>query len=251
MSRDITPDIRRIRLFLTDPHPCSYLPGNEATTAFVASADLNLEVNSHIEVDPQFYSQLSDMGFRRSGQYFYAPRCQACNACISARLVVKKFKPSRQQQRCSSRNQDLTVWISTQIDEQEHYPLYKRYINTRHADGDMFPPNLNQFRDFIGNLREYSRIVEIRCGDELIAAGVVDILEDGLSAIYTYYSTEPQHKKRSLGTFTILSEIMLAREMELSYLYLGYWIKDSPKMAYKSNYRPLEILKDRQWTPLV
>ena len=115
----------------------------------------------------------------------------------------------------------------------------------------MLPPNLNQFRDFIGNLREYSRIVEIRCGDELIAAGVVDILEDGLSAIYTYYSTEPQHKKRSLGTFTILSEIMLAREMDLSYLYLGYWIKDSPKMAYKSNYRPLEILKDRQWTPLV
>ena len=251
MSRDIAPDIRRIRLFLTNPHPCSYLPGKEATTAFVASADPNLGVDSHIEVNSQLYSQLSDMGFRRSGQYFYAPRCESCNACISARLLVNDFKPSRQQQRCDKRNKDLTVWLATQIDEQEHYPLYRQYINTRHADGDMFPPNLTQFRDFISSFREYTKIIEIRYEGELVAAGVVDILDDGLSAIYTYYSTDQKHKHRSLGTFTVLSQATLAKEMNLSYLYLGYWIKDSPKMAYKSNYKPLEILKDRQWTLLV
>jgi arginine-tRNA-protein transferase len=145
------------------------------------------------------------------------------------------------------RNEGLIVKQVSAIDEQEHYPLYKNYINTRHADGDMYPPNLPQFKDFIGNLREYSQMIEIRDNGELISAGVIDLLEDGLSAIYSYYSTELKHKSRSLGTFSILSQITLAEEMGLSYLYLGYWIKNSPKMAYKSNYRPLEILKDRQW----
>tara|TARA_B110000444_G_C18755433_1_gene554883 strand:+ start:87 stop:842 length:756 start_codon:yes stop_codon:yes gene_type:complete len=250
MSRDIAPDLRRIRLFLTNPHPCSYIQGNEATTAFVASTDPNLEVVSHIEVDSTLYSQLSDMGFRRSGQYFYSPRCKSCNACISARVPINTFEYSRQQKRCIKRNGDLTVTLSTTVDEQEHYPLYKRYINTRHADGDMYPPSMPQFRDFIGNLREYTKMLEVRLHGELVAAGVVDYLDDGLSAIYSYYSTEPQHKNRSLGTFSVLSQIAIAKEIGLSYLYLGYWIKDSPKMAYKSNYRPLEILKDRQWVLL-
>ena len=250
MSRDVAPDFRRIRVFLTNPHPCSYLPGNEATTAFVASADPNLEVISHIEINSQLYSQLSDMGFRRSGQYFYSPRCKSCDACISARVKVSSFILSRQQKRCLKRNEELTVKAVTAIDEQEHYPLYKNYISTRHSDGDMYPPNLSQFKDFIGNLREYTQMLEIRDDGELISAGVVDYLEDGLSAIYSYYSTESKHKYRSLGTFSILSQINLAEEMGLSYLYLGYWIKNSPKMAYKSNYRPLEILKDRQWVLL-
>jgi arginyl-tRNA--protein-N-Asp/Glu arginylyltransferase len=250
MSRDVSPDFRRIRVFLTNPHPCSYLPGNEATTAFVAAADPNLEVISHIEITSRLYSQLSDMGFRRSGQYFYSPRCKSCDACISARVVVSSFKNSKQQKRCLKRNEDLSVSVVTEIDEQEHYPLYKKYISTRHADGDMYPPNLPQFRDFIGNLREYSKILEVRHNGELISAGVIDYLEDGLSAIYSYYSTDPIYKKRSLGKFSILSQIYLVKELGLSYLYLGYWIENSPKMAYKSNYRPMEILKDRQWTLL-
>ena len=236
MSRDITPDVQMIRLFLTEPHPCSYLEGKEATTAFV---------EPEIDIDPHLYSQLSDMGFRRSGRYVYAPRCEACNACIPARLVVGDFKPNRQQRRCRKKNSDLNVWVTTSIDELEHYPLYERYINKRHADGDMYPASRSQFKDFISNLWRNSKMMEIRLGDELIAAGVVDVLDSGLSAIYTYFSCE--HPKRSLGSYAILAQIMLAKQMNLPYVYLGYWIKNSPKMAYKSSYRPLEVLRDGEW----
>ncbi len=236
MSRDITPDVQMIRLFLTEPHPCSYLDDKEATTAFVEPG---------VEIDPHLYSQLSDMGFRRSGRYVYVPRCEDCNACIPARLVVKDFKPTRQQRRCSSKNRDLNVWVTTSIDETEHYPLYERYINERHSDGDMYPPSRTQFKDFISNLWRNSKMIEIREEGKLIAAGVVDILDTGLSAIYTYFSCD--EPKRSLGTYTILAQIRLAKQMQLPYVYLGYWIKNSPKMAYKSNFQPLEVLKDSEW----
>ena len=236
MSRDITPDVQMIRLFLTEPHTCSYLKDNQATTAFVDPA---------IDIDPHLYSQLSDMGFRRSGKYVYVPRCEDCNACLPARLVVNDFKPNRQQKKCNRRNKDLTVWVTTDIDETEHYPLYERYITERHADGDMYPPSRSQFKDFISDLWRNSRIIEVRLGDELLAAGVVDVLDNGLSAVYIYFSCK--YPQRSLGTYTILAHIMLAKQMRLPYVYLGYWIKSSPKMAYKSNFRPLEILKDGEW----
>lgn len=236
MSRDITPDVQKVRLFLTEPHTCSYLEDKQATTAFV---------DPSIEVDPHLYSQLSDMGFRRSGRYVYVPRCEGCNACIPARLVVSEFAPNRQQRKCNRRNQDLTVWVTSDINEAEHYPLYERYITERHSDGDMFPPSRSQFKDFISDLWRNSRIIEIRLGDKLLAAGVVDIIENGLSAVYIYYSCE--YPKRSLGTYAILAHVMLAKQMKLPYVYLGYWIKNSPKMAYKSKFRPLEILKDGEW----
>jgi arginyl-tRNA--protein-N-Asp/Glu arginylyltransferase len=236
MSRDITPDVQMVRLFLTEPHDCSYLEDKQATTAFVDPA---------VEIDSHLYSQLSDMGFRRSGKYVYIPRCEHCNACLPARLVVDNFQPNRQQRKCNKRNSDLTVWVTTEIDEAEHYPLYERYITERHSDGDMYPPSRSQFKDFISNLWRNSKIIEVRLGDELLAGGVVDILENGLSAVYIYFSCD--HPKRSLGTYTILAHVMLAKQMKLPYVYLGYWIKNSPKMAYKSNFQPLEILRDGEW----
>lgn len=236
MSRDITPDVRAIRLFLTEPHPCSYLEGQKAITAFVDPA---------ITVDKTLYSHLSNYGFRRSGRYIYAPRCKSCNACIPARLVVNDFEPKRQQNRCNKRNADLTVSIARSIDESEHYPLYEQYLAERHADGDMYPPTMAQYRDFISSLWENSRVLEVRLEGELIAAGVIDILNDGISAIYTYYS--PDHPKRSLGTYMILAELVLARDVGLPYLYLGYWIASSPKMAYKKNFQPLELLINDRW----
>ena len=130
MSRDVSPDFRRIRVFLTNPHPCSYLPGNEATTAFVAAADPNLEVISHIEITSRLYSQLSDMGFRRSGQYFYSPRCKSCDACISARVVVSSFKNSKQQKRCLKR-QFIVIILQILFIKKEawvNFLSYLRYI---------------------------------------------------------------------------------------------------------------------------
>ncbi|WP_461480633.1 arginyltransferase [Porticoccus sp.] len=239
MSRDISPDVRAIRLFLTEPHPCSYLEDQKAITAFVDPA---------ISIDKNLYSYLSNYGFRRSGRYVYAPRCKSCKACIPARLVVNDFEPNRQQHRCNKRNADLTVSIARTIDEGEHYPLYERYLEERHADGDMYPPTMTQYRDFISSLWDNSRILEIRLRGELVAAGVIDILNDGLSAIYTYYS--PDHPKRSLGTYMILAELVLTRDLGLPYLYLGYWIERSPKMAYKKNFQPLELLIDDRWVPM-
>ncbi|WP_438952416.1 arginyltransferase [Porticoccus sp.] len=239
MSRDISPDVKAIRLFLTEPHACSYLENQKATTAFV---------DPGITVDQKLYSHLSGLGFRRSGRYIYAPRCRDCNACIPARIPVRQFKPNRQQRRCLKQNADLNIWVTRRLNESEHYPVYKQYLNSRHADGDMFPPTIGQYRDFISNIRDYSVMMEIRMKGELIAAGLVDILNDGLSAIYTYYS--PKLPKRSLGTFAILAELMLAREMGLPYLYLGYWIKDSPKMTYKARYQPLELLRNGEWAPM-
>ena len=236
MSRDITPDVQVVRQFLTEPHPCSYLKGQKATTAYVDPA---------IDMDPHLYTQLSGLGFRRSGRYIYSPRCEDCNACISTRLLVSDFKANRQQRRCNTRNSDLSVWVRRDIDEAEHYPLYRSYINNRHSDGDMYPPTRAQFKDFISNLWRNSKILEIRLDDELVAAGVIDILDDGLSAIYSYYSSN--YPKRSLGTYTILAQVMLAKQMKLPYVYLGYWIKNSRKMAYKVNFQPVELLIEGEW----
>ena len=159
--------------------------------------------------------------------------------------MVNEFKANRQQRRCNKRNADLSVWVRREIDESEHYPLYESYIKRRHSDGDMYPPSLSQFKDFISNLWRGSKIIEIRLDNVLVAAGVIDILDNGLSAIYVYYS--PDHPKRSLGTYAILAQVMLAKQMNLPYVYLGYWIKNSPKMAYKTSFQPLELLREEEW----
>lgn len=239
MSRDISPDVQTVKLFLTDPHPCSYLDDREAVTAFI---------DPYQHMDKGLYTQLSRQGFRRSGRYMYTPRCQGCNACISVRLLVNEFAPNRQQRRCAKRNADLDIDITPNTSDSEHYRIYKSYIEERHADGDMYPPSFGQYRDFISNLWHNSQFMEIRLDGKLIAAGVVDILYDGLSAIYTYYL--PEYASRSLGTFAIMAEVELARKLGLDYVYLGYWIKNSPKMAYKSNFAPLEQLLDGVWQPV-
>ncbi|MEA3301008.1 MAG: arginyltransferase [Pseudomonadota bacterium] len=236
MTRDFTPDLQRIRLFFTQPHGCSYLPGKEATTAFVDPAS---------DIGQELYSQLTRMGFRRSGRYYYQPRCQFCTACVSARIPVAEFHPNRQQRRCLQRNADLTVIVKTRIDTDEHYPLYEQYINERHEDGDMFPPSREQYLDFLGNGIGITRFVEFRHRGELLGCAVLDELEDGFSAIYTYY--RPDAGKRSLGTLAVLTQVNEARARGLPYVYLGFWIKNCAKMAYKIRFQPLELLIGGRW----
>ncbi|UTW45804.1 arginyltransferase [bacterium SCSIO 12696] len=236
MSRDISPDVSTIRLFLTEPHPCSYLKNRSATTAFV---DPSLPLNAPI------YDRLTDSGFRRSGKYLYIPHCQSCSACQPSRIPVAAFKPSRQQRRCLRKNADLQVSLKASVDNNEHFVLYSRYICERHADGDMYPPTRSQYDDFIGSPFEFTRYLEFRKNGQLLACSVVDVLDRGISAIYTYF--DPAEDGRSLGTMAILSALDQARQLNLSYVYLGYWIESCAKMRYKTRFKPIDILIDGNW----
>jgi arginine-tRNA-protein transferase len=236
MTRDISPDIGTIRLCLTEAHECSYLPGQQSTTAFV---------DPDLRIDLELYSRMTSLGFRRSGPYLYAPKCSSCSACIPARIPVAKFEWTRAQKRCWKKNADIMVEQLDSINIGEHYPVYASYIERRHSDGDMFPPHLRQFEDFLGNAWECTQFLEFRLGSKLIGCAVVDVIENGLSAIYTYY--DPDFADRGLGVLAILFEMNLAQRLGLEYLYLGYWISGCDKMNYKANYRPLELYQENHW----
>lgn len=232
-------DLSNIKLFATQPHSCSYLSGQDATTVFV---------DPTTKIDVQVYSRLSEIGFRRSGSHLYRPHCHSCNACIPARIPANRFKPNRQQKRCWSKNQDIQVRSKKYSETEAHYQLYEKYISTRHADGDMYPPTKSQFDAFLSHEWGVTRYFEFYLEDKLIGVSVSDVMDNGLSAVYTYF--DPDYDKRSLGTFAILYQINLAKSLGLPALYLGYWIKNCKKMNYKTQFRPLEMLIDKRWVTI-
>lgn len=232
-------DLSTLKLFATQPHPCSYLDNQEATTLFV---------DPDAQVDIELYSQLSQLGFRRSGSHLYRPQCALCQACVSCRIPVAHFRPNRSQRRCWRRNQDLTILTTHNINTDEHYNLYADYINQRHSDGDMYPPSKTQYQAFLTSEWGVTQYLEFRQGERLLGVAVCDRLEDGLSAVYTFY--DATDNSRSLGVFAILAQISRVRSLGLSHLYLGYWIKQCDKMRYKTQYRPLELLINRRWMRL-
>ncbi len=227
-----------LKLYQTTPHPCSYLD-EEATTVFI---------DPDAEVDQALYSQLSRHGFRRSGSHLYRPQCEGCRQCILARIPVAGFTLNRSQRRCLQRNRDLEVVISEQADLGVDYPLYERYIRERHSDGDMFPPTQEQYQSFLSAEWGVTRFARFYSQGKLLAVSVFDVLDDGLSAVYTFFS--PDEHRRGLGNLAILWQIQKARELELDYLYLGYWIRDCQKMRYKIHFRPLQLYIDRRWLTL-
>ncbi len=232
----MTSSLRDIKVYTTYPHSCSYLEDQEATTLFV---------DPRQPVDKALYSKLSLLGFRRSGDHIYRPHCANCKACIPARIPVCEFKPSRGQRRIWQRNQDLRIVSTEAINDEEAFDLYRRYISVRHTDGDMYPPEREQFEAFLSNVWDCTRYFRFYDKTKLIAVAVVDTLEDGFSAIYTFF--DPAETKRSLGVYAILWEIEKTRELGLDYLYLGYWIQNCQKMAYKSNYSPLQVYVKNHW----
>ncbi len=236
----MTSSLRDLKVYTTYPHSCSYLQEQEATTLFV---------DPRQEVDQTLYSNLSVLGFRRSGNHLYRPHCSNCDACIPARIPVQDFNPNRSQRRALKRNVDLEVELTSDIRDQSAFDLYRRYIERRHADGDMYPPDREQYQSFLDNAWECTRYYRFYAGGTLIAIAVVDELLDGLSAIYTFF--DPDLDARSLGRYAILWQIERAREQNLDYLYLGYWIRGCKKMAYKSEYRPLEIYVNGRWSTLL
>lgn len=234
--------IATLSFYSTEPHACSYLMGRDATTVFADPA---------FPMTPEIYNHLCEQGFRRSGEHIYRPHCQHCSACVPLRISVENFRANRQQKRCWKQNQDLSIEIVEDIRSGEHYGLYERYIRERHRDGDMYPATLKQYESFLA-IPSFSlenpltHYIEFRLGMRLLAIAVTDILASGASAIYTFY--EPDEDHRSLGVFSVLFQIELARRLGLPYLYLGYWIEASRKMAYKTHYKPHEVFLQGRWT---
>ena len=231
--------LARLKFYATQAHPCSYLPTEQATTLFLDPSQ---------PMDAQVYAELSEVGFRRSGDHLYRPHCQNCSACVPARLPAADFKLNRQQRRIRSRNADLQVQAARPTFSEEYYDLYARYIEQRHADGDMYPPNREQFSTFLVRDLPFSRFYEFRLDGRLLAVAVTDVLPNGLSAVYTFYDPDEEH--RSLGRYAILWQIAETARLDLHALYLGYWIKNCRKMNYKTQYRPIELFVNQRWVIL-
>ncbi len=225
--------------YASPPHECSYLPEREAITLFA---------DPYAAMTPALYSALAEMGFRRSGNYVYRPRCATCDACKPARIPAEAFVPDRSQRRAWQRNSDLTVNVLPAEYREEHYRLYRRYIHSRHADGGMDVDAPERYLEFLGSSWMKSEFVEFRLQGRLMMVAVIDVMADGLSAVYTFF--DPDESRRSLGTYAILWQLAEARARGLPYVYLGYWIAESPKMAYKQRYHPLELYRLGNWRPL-
>jgi arginyl-tRNA--protein-N-Asp/Glu arginylyltransferase len=220
---------------LTQQFPCSYLADkDERLLVFVGD-------NASIESS---YGQLIDSGFRRSGEQIYRPHCPNCNACQSVRVLVEEFVPSRGQKRVQKRNDDIEIKISHE-NKASYYPLYESYINHRHADGSMFPANIEQYLGFVSAKWHTPLFIEFYLLQKLIAVAVTDDMPNGLSALYTFF--HPDMSERSIGTFAILSQIQQARSLNKQYLYLGYQVDACAKMNYKIKFLPYERFFANKW----
>ncbi len=239
MTQIIATETFDVGLLLSEAHTCSYIAGQQARMIFV---------DPHTNVDLALYSQLSRLGFRRSGNFLYAPNCEACESCVPSRVAAQRFKRNRSQQRCWIKNDDIVIEQTSNIDMAEHYLVYANYIRQRHADGDMYPPSMKQFHDYLGIPWVCTSYLEMRLADKLIGCAVIDGIDHGISATYTYF--HPDFAHRSLGTLAILFQLDLIRQLGLDYLYLGYWIEACQKMSYKRNYRPLEVFQGNCWREL-
>ncbi|RMA81266.1 arginyltransferase [Umboniibacter marinipuniceus] len=221
---------------LVPPHPCPYIPGNEAQNIVLWPDEV---------IDTSVASHLNLNGFRRSGDHLYRPHCGDCNACESTRIQVANYQLNRASKRCLKRNQPLRIEWSSNFDAEAFYPLYEQYITQRHADGDMYPPSYTTFEAFLGPIFAFNCYLSIYDDKELIGVMVYDRLEDGLSAVYSFF--DATRAELGLGRLLILKLIELAETLQLPHLYLGYAVDQCQKMQYKGDHHPQERFINGKW----
>ncbi len=232
----------KAQFYLTAPQPCPYLQGREERKVFTT-----LQGASAVGVN----NALSSRGFRRSQSVIYRPACVGCTACMSIRIPVARFQPSKTQRRIVARNGDLERRPCEAWATEAQFVLFRRYLDRRHADGGMADMDAFDYASMVDETPVNSTVIEYTRADpatgerHLVAACLSDILGDGLSMVYSFF--EPNEPKRSLGAYMILDHVRLAAEMGLEHVYLGYWVAGSSKMNYKTLYRPFELCDGANW----
>jgi leucyl-tRNA---protein transferase len=236
---------RQLRFFLTAQSPCPYLPGREERKVFA-----HLPFGEGAGVN----DSLTQSGFRRSQGIAYRPACEACEACVSARIPAEGYAFSRSERRALDRNADLVPYLVEAEATPEQYDLLRRYLNGRHAGAGMSEMSWLDYVAMVEDTSVRTHVLEYRAppadggpGD-LLAACLVDVLSDGLSLVYSFF--DPAQPRRSLGAYVILDHVRQAQGAGLPYVYLGYWVAGSAKMAYKSRFRPMQLLKSGGWAAM-
>jgi leucyl-tRNA---protein transferase len=227
------------QFYVTAPQPCPYLAGRMERKLFTALQGENAT---------KLNDSLSKQGFRRSQNVLYRPSCAECSACMSARINVAAFTPSRSQRRVISRAHQLRRRATSPWATEEQYDLFRAYLDSRHATGGMADMDMFEFAAMIEETPIRSRVIEYTDAGVLQAVCLTDILDDGLSMVYSFF--DPGLERLSLGTYIILDHVRIAQEMDLPYVYLGYWVPGSPKMGYKAKFAGLEVFRHGTWSPL-
>jgi arginine-tRNA-protein transferase len=235
------------QFYLTAPSPCPYLPGKEERKVF-----------THLvgERAGELNDLLTHGGFRRSQSIAYRPACDTCRACVSVRVVADEFEPSRNMRRVLERNSDVVGDMRTAQPSSEQYSVFRAYLDSRHRNGGMADMTVLDYAMMVEDSHVQTRIVEYRRrgpdtgitgrgAGQLLAVTLIDVLNDGLSMVYSFF--DPEESSRSLGTFMILDNITRAKRMGLDYVYLGYWVRNSRKMDYKGRFLPQERLMPEGW----
>ncbi len=227
------------KLYLSAPHPCPYLPSKTASAVLL---------DPHHAVDNALFGTLLKAGFRRSGETVYRPHCATCKACVSVRIPVREYRPNRAQRRAWARNRDLATTMTPAAFSREHFELYQRYQLWRHSGDLMDHSDPARYREFMVASSVETVFIEHRLRGQLAAVSVCDLLDDGLSAVYTFF--DPKLQSRSLGTYAIMKQIEYVADMQLDWLYLGYWIDACQKMSYKTNFTPIFGYVNNEWRVL-